>query len=193
MASRRPWRDARYSYDMTMPTIEIVPLRTAAEILKVSIRAAESALRNAAVRSGYPLAQVEWVRDHRPGQGARTDLDRPGHAAVLTLGDAAELVREAAAAITTATHDSTRGPGTRPYDRPVTVNDRTILDPRGWDSGWEDRDYTPACAGDAGIIEQAADEAVMALHALEAALNERIRHFAEISEDARMTQYDDHG
>lgn len=58
------------------PDIPVVSLRDAAEVLGISIRAAESALRNHGIRSGYPLAAVEWLRDNRPGRGARTDLHR---------------------------------------------------------------------------------------------------------------------
>jgi hypothetical protein len=75
----------------TRPAIEVVPLRRAAEILGVGTRAAESALRHAGIRSGYPLASVEWLAANRPDRGARTDLpassrsgfnpdnDRPGY------------------------------------------------------------------------------------------------------------------
>lgn len=61
---------------MTRPDIPVVSLRDAAEVLGISTRAAESALRSHGVRSGYPLAAVEWLRDNRPGRGARTDLNR---------------------------------------------------------------------------------------------------------------------
>lgn len=58
------------------PEIPVVPLRQAAEVLGVSVRAAESALRNAGIKSGYPLDLVEWLRDNRPGQGSRTDMSK---------------------------------------------------------------------------------------------------------------------
>lgn len=58
------------------PDVPVVSLRDAAELLGISTRAAESALRNHGIRSGYPLAAVEWLRDNRPGRGARTDLNR---------------------------------------------------------------------------------------------------------------------
>jgi hypothetical protein len=51
------------------PDIPVVPLREVAEILGVSVRAAESALRHHGIRSGYPRAVVEWLRDSRPGRG----------------------------------------------------------------------------------------------------------------------------
>lgn len=52
----------------------VVKLSEAANILGISTRAAESALRNAGIKSGYPRDAVERLRDSRPGQGARTDL-----------------------------------------------------------------------------------------------------------------------
>jgi hypothetical protein len=60
------------------PNILVAPLREAAALLGYDDttkgrRAAESALRHAGIRSGYPVAAVEWLRDNRPGQGARTD------------------------------------------------------------------------------------------------------------------------
>ena len=58
---------------MSRPNIEVVPLREAAAILGIKVRAAEGALRHAGIRSGYPRVAVEWLRDHRPGPGARTD------------------------------------------------------------------------------------------------------------------------
>jgi hypothetical protein len=58
----------------TRPDIPVVPLRQAAEILGISGEAARSALRHHGVRSGYPLATVQWLAQHRPGPGARTDL-----------------------------------------------------------------------------------------------------------------------
>jgi hypothetical protein len=57
------------------PETAVVSLKGAAEILGVDVRAAESALRRGEVRSGYPVSQVEWLRDNRPGRGARTDLN----------------------------------------------------------------------------------------------------------------------
>lgn len=51
------------------PEIPVVPLRDAAQLLGLTPRAAESALRHAGIRSGYPLAAVEWLRDNRPGRG----------------------------------------------------------------------------------------------------------------------------
>lgn len=51
------------------PSVPVVPLREAAQVLGVSVRAAESALRHAGIRSGYPLALVEWLRGNRPGRG----------------------------------------------------------------------------------------------------------------------------
>lgn len=56
------------------PDVPVVPLREAAEVLGVKVRAAEDALRRAQIRSGYPLDAVEWLRDNRPGRGARIDL-----------------------------------------------------------------------------------------------------------------------
>ena len=53
-----------------------VPLREAAEIIGVSTRAAESALRRAGIRSGYPRHEVERLAATRPGQGTRTDLKK---------------------------------------------------------------------------------------------------------------------
>ncbi len=63
------------------PDVPVVPLREAAALLGYDDtprgrRAAESALRHANVKSGYPLALVEWLRDNRPGQGARTDKEQ---------------------------------------------------------------------------------------------------------------------
>ena len=58
------------------PNIPVVPLREAATLLGVSVEAARSALRHANIRSGYPLDSVEWLRDNRPGQGARTDKEQ---------------------------------------------------------------------------------------------------------------------
>ncbi len=54
--------------------INVVKLAEAARILGISSRAAESALRHAGIKSGYPLADVHWLRTNRPGQGTRTDL-----------------------------------------------------------------------------------------------------------------------
>lgn len=54
--------------------IRVVKLAEAARVLGISTRAAESALRHAGIKSGYPLADVQWLRTNRPGQGARTDL-----------------------------------------------------------------------------------------------------------------------
>jgi hypothetical protein len=59
---------------LTMHEIPVVKLAEAAAILGVSGRAAESALRHAGIKSGYPRAAVEWLAANRPGQGARTDL-----------------------------------------------------------------------------------------------------------------------
>lgn len=59
------------------PDIPVVPLREAAEIIGISTRAAESALRHAGIKSGYPRAAVEWLAANRPGRGARTDRRRP--------------------------------------------------------------------------------------------------------------------
>jgi len=56
------------------PDVPVVPLREAAALLGLTTRAAESALRHAAIRSGYPREAVEWLRDNRPGRGARTDI-----------------------------------------------------------------------------------------------------------------------
>lgn len=64
------------------PNIPVVPLREAAELLGVSPRAAESALRHAGIKSGYPLAAVEWLASNRPGRGARTDLKGPAVATI---------------------------------------------------------------------------------------------------------------
>ncbi len=53
---------------------QVIPLREAAKILGISVRAAESALRHAGIKSGYPLADVQQLAVNRPGRGARTDL-----------------------------------------------------------------------------------------------------------------------
>jgi len=100
--------------------------------------------------------------------------------ALQVLSDAARIVQESSAAIRTATTVSTLGEGTRPYDRAPTRADRRILDPLGWDADWDDRGITPKCEGDAGLIEQAAEMAILHLGALEQALNERVLHYSRI-------------
>jgi hypothetical protein len=52
------------------PNVDVVALAEAARMLRVSVRAAESALRRAGIRSGYPVEAVAWLRDNRPGRGS---------------------------------------------------------------------------------------------------------------------------
>lgn len=63
------------------PDIAVIPLRRAAILLgytddRRGRRAAEAALRRAGIKSGYPAERVAWLKDHRPGRGARTDKNR---------------------------------------------------------------------------------------------------------------------
>lgn len=59
-----------------MKQIPVVKLAEAATILGINTRAAESALRHAGIKSGYPQAAVEWLAANRPGAGSRTDLKK---------------------------------------------------------------------------------------------------------------------
>ena len=57
-----------------MKPTPVIKLADAAEALGISVRAAESALRAAGIKSGYPAADVAWLAANRPGRGSRTDL-----------------------------------------------------------------------------------------------------------------------
>lgn len=61
-----------------MEAIPVLKLADAADVLGISVRAAESALRHAGIRSGYPAAAVHQLAASRPGRGARTDLKGKG-------------------------------------------------------------------------------------------------------------------
>lgn len=81
----------------TRPDIPVVPLREAATLLGYpdtpqGKEAAKSALRHAGIRSGYPRELVEWLRENRPGQGARTDLPKKDTMDMLDLSHTAAAV-----------------------------------------------------------------------------------------------------
>lgn len=71
------------------PNIPIVPLREAAAIANMTPEAFRSAARHHGFRSGYPVAAAEWIRDSRPGRGARTDLTKEPAMTTITLVSAA--------------------------------------------------------------------------------------------------------
>lgn len=64
---------------------EVVKLAEAAGILGISTRAAESALRRAEIKSGYPLDAVKHLAANPIGRGARTDLKPTKGARMIRL------------------------------------------------------------------------------------------------------------
>lgn len=165
------------------PDIPVVPLRQVAEMLGVSVEAARSALRHYGVRSGYPLAAVEWLAANRPGRGARTDRKETTMATVYDIAAAVGMTaspeKVAAFAGCLAAHDPRTGRIPQPWHgkgmAAVFTQEQAERLIAEWRRAAHDADagrIEPAIEADAGIDPAAAERRH---HAAVAEVRERYR------------------